>query len=440
MKIEQFQSWGRVQSVRSPSFDLHWLDDSIPIDPKTKRLAYGLGRSYGDSCLLSGGVMLRTTGLNRFIHFDSETGVLRAEAGVSLSDILEVIVPRGWFLPTVPGTRFITLGGAIANDIHGKNHHHAGTFGCHVRRFALWRSDGSLHECSSTEKDRLFRATIGGLGLTGLILWVEVQLVRTPSAWLDVELIPFTGVREFHKLSTESSAAWENTVAWLDAAARGASFARGIFIRGNFSASVPAGHHPRMTHRPPKLRVPVPFPNFTLNSWSVKAFNSLYYKRVPAAGQRLIQHYEPFFFPLDAVDGWSKIYGRRGFFQYQSVTPEEAGIAPVEQMVHEISRAGAASFLAVLKTFGSRPSPGLLSFPAPGFTLALDFPNCGGATLRLFDRLDAIVRSCGGRLYPGKDSRMSAADFQRGYPGLSEFVPEIDPACSSDFWERVAPR
>jgi FAD/FMN-containing dehydrogenase len=418
---------------------LSWLDQPVSMAPEAKRLAYGLGRSYGDSCLLSGGVMIRTRGLNKLIQFDRESGLLRAEAGVTLSEILEVAVPEGWFLPTTPGTRFVTLAGAIANDIHGKNHHGAGAIGCHVRKFCLARSDGSRLECAPAQNERLFASTIGGLGLTGLVLWAELQLVRTPSAWLNVELIPFTGVKEFMSLTEDSAQGWEHTVAWFDAAARGKNFARGIYIRGNFTAEGLADKEPRKVHPPPRLSVPVTMPNATLNSWSVKAFNALYFHRVPRSGRKLIQHYEPFFYPLDAVDGWSKIYGQRGFFQYQSVTPETAGVEPLEEMARAISASGEASFLAVLKTFGPRASPGLLSFPKAGITLALDFPNRGPSTLRLFDRLDAIVRAAKGRLYPAKDSRMSAEDFRNGYPGLKEFLPQVDPAFCSDFWKRVAP-
>ncbi|HEY3863674.1 MAG TPA: FAD-binding oxidoreductase [Verrucomicrobiae bacterium] len=439
MRVDEFQSWGRVQAVRSPCADWSWLDQAAPLPAQDKRLAYGLGRSYGDSCLLSGGVMIRTRGLNKLIQFDRETGVLRAEAGVSLSEILEVAVPAGWFLPTSPGTRFITLAGAIANDIHGKNHHAAGAIGCHVRRFCVLRSDGTRWECGPAQNERLFAATIGGLGLTGVILWAEIQLARVPSAWLNVELIPFTGVNEFMALSADSSQKWEHTVAWFDAAAQGKNFARGIYIRGNFTAGSPAGQNPRKVHAPPRLGVPITMPNCTLNMWSVRAFNALYFHRVPRSGRKLIQHYEPFFYPLDALNGWSRIYGRRGFFQYQSVTPESAGAQPLVEMAREISASGEASFLAVLKTFGPRVSPGMLSFPKPGITLALDFPNRGRSTLALFNRLDAIVRAAGGRLYPAKDSRMSGEDFRRGYPGLNDFLPQVDRAFCSDFWKRVAP-
>lgn len=439
MKSAQFQSWGRVQSVNSPFIDLWWMDQDVSLPRETKRLAYGLGRSYGDSCLLSGGVMIRTAGLNKLICFDRENGILRAEAGVTLSDILEVAVPAGWFLPTTPGTRFVTLGGAVGNDIHGKNHHAAGTIGCHARKLCLLRSDGSRLVCAPGENESLFSATIGGLGLTGLVLWIEIQLVRIPSAWLDVELIPFKGVAEFMALSEASSKTWEHTVAWFDAAAGGANFARGIYIRGNYASHGWEGKDPRQVHPAPRLAIPLTMPDFTLNSLSVKAFNALYFHRVPSGGKKMIQHYEPFFYPLDAVDGWSKIYGKRGFFQYQSVTPEAAGVAPMEEMARAIADSGEASFLAVLKTFGARPSPGMLSFPKAGITLALDFPNRGPSTLRLFDRLDAIVRAAGGRLYPAKDSRMSAKDFQTGYPRLKEFLPHIDSAFCSDFWKRVEP-
>jgi FAD/FMN-containing dehydrogenase len=439
MRVDTFQSWGRVQAVRSPCLELSWLDQPLSMAPDTKRLGYGLGRSYGDSCLLSGGAMIRMRGLNKLIQFDRQSGLLRAEAGVTLSEILELVVPEGWFLPTTPGTRFVTLAGAIANDIHGKNHHGAGTIGCHLRKFCLLRSDGARLECAPAQNGPLFAATIGGLGLTGLILWAEIQLVRTPSAWLDVELIPFTGVKEFMSLSEESTKGWEHTVAWFDAAARGSNFARGIYMRGNFTACVPTDKEPRKVHSPPRLRVPLTMPSSTLDAWSVKAFNAFYFHRVPRTGKKLVQHYEPFFYPLDAVDGWSKIYGRRGFFQYQSVTPESAGVEPLVEMARAISDSGEASFLAVLKTFGPRASPGLLSFPQAGITLALDFPNRGQTTLRLFDRLDAIVRAAKGRLYPAKDSRMSAEDFRNGYPGLKDFLPHVDPSFSSDFWKRVAP-
>jgi FAD/FMN-containing dehydrogenase len=224
MKRDAFRSWGRVQTVHSPCIDYLCTDQVIPLSKDVKRLAFGLGRSCGDGCLLSEGVVVRMRGLNKLSQFDRETGILQAEAGVTFSEILERVVPEGWFLPTTPGTRFVTLGGAIANDVHGKNHHGAGSMGCHVRRFCLLRSDGSHLVCSPKENGILFAATIGGLGLTGIILWAEIQLERVPSAWLNVELIPFMGVSEFMSLSDESAKSWDHSVAWIDAAASGSNF------------------------------------------------------------------------------------------------------------------------------------------------------------------------------------------------------------------------
>ncbi|MEP4078743.1 FAD-binding oxidoreductase [Haloferula sp.] len=424
----EMHSWGRLQSVTSCVNSPAWLD-RITI-PKGQSLAYGLGRSYGDSCLLSGGSMIETRFLDRLISFDHETGLLKAEAGISLDAILRFCVPLGWFLPTTPGTRQVTLGGAIANDVHGKNHHRAGCFGNHVPRFELMRSDGSrtVHSVG----DELHAATIGGLGLTGIITWAELQLVPIKSANLDVELIRFKGLDEFLTLSKESEETWEHTVAWIDCLASGSSLGSGIFIRGNWSTSGELE-----AHRPSGASIPIDFPSFALSRFSISAFNTLYYRRFLGKRKQLQQHYSPFFHPLDSVQGWSRIYGKRGFYQYQCVIPFEAGAEPMNDLLKRIAGSGQGSFLAVLKTFGDKPSPGLLSFPSPGITLALDFANHGNETLGLFSDLDAIVRSAKGRFYPAKDARMSPSDFAHSYPRLDEFRQFADPAFSSDFWNRM---
>jgi len=427
MTVDSFHSWGRLRPALARREAPAWRDQ-LAAAPGP-RLAYGLGRSYGDSCLLDGGTMVDSRFLDRLITFDPHSGLLRAEAGVPLDEILRFAVPRGWFLPTTPGTRQVTLGGAIANDIHGKNHHLAGCFGNHVPHFGLLRSDGHHHECAAG--DPLHAATIGGLGLTGIITWADLQLAPIRSAWLDVELVRFHGLAEFLALSAESTP-WEHTVAWIDCLGSARRGTRGIFIRGNWS-----DHGPLDPHQEAKAAVPVDFPDFALNPLSIRAFNSLYYRRFLGSSKRLRQHYAPFFHPLDSVRDWNRIYGKRGFFQYQCVTPAAAGATPMEEILRRIAAAGQGSFLAVLKTFGDVPSPGMLSFPAPGITLALDFPNRGAATLRLFDELDSVVRDCGGRLYPAKDARMSAADFHRGYPRLGEFQQQLDPAFSSNFWQRM---
>lgn len=426
--LRQMYSWGRIAPVLSRVESPAWLGE-IELLSATS-LAYGLGRSYGDSCLLTGGTMIETRFLDRLIAFNPSTGLLRAEAGITLDAILRFCVPRGWFLPTTPGTRQVTLGGAIANDVHGKNHHRAGCFGNHVPCFELLRSDGSrgVHAVGSD----LHAATIGGLGLTGVITWAELQLVPIKSAMLDVELVRFRGIEEFLALSKEAEEPWEHTVAWIDCQSSGRSLGSGIFIQGNWAESGSLD-----AHRAAGAAVPIDFPAIALNRLSIKAFNTAYYRRFIGKRKSLRQHYGSFFHPLDSVQGWSRIYGKRGFYQYQCVIPFEAGAGVMNELLSCIAASGQGSFLAVLKTFGEKHSPGILSFPSPGITLALDFANRGRETLALFDRLDSIVRQVGGRLYPAKDARMSPADFAHSFPRLDEFRHHVDPGLASDFWKRM---
>ena len=395
-------------------------------------LAYGNGRSYGDVCLNGGGTLLHTRGLDRFIAFDEASGVLTCEAGVLLSEILDVFVPRGWFLPVTPGTRFVTVGGAIANDVHGKNHHGAGTFGCHVRRFELLRSDGSRRLCSPGENADWFAATIGGLGLTGLITWVEMDLKRIAGVGMAIENFRFSGLDEFFSLNARAETHHEYTVAWIDCLA---ATPRGIFVAGDHVADDDPAFAPRKPLSLP-LTLPADWPFSLVNGASLRLFNQTYYHRpLPA---KAVLHYAPFFYPLDAVPHWNRLYGRRGFYQYQFVLPMAAREL-LGDILYCIAASGQGSFLAVLKTFGHQASPGLLSFPMPGVTLALDFPNWGAATLALFERLDAMVGAADGRLYAAKDARMSGEFFRRSTQRLSEFLPYIDPKFSSGFARRVLP-
>jgi FAD/FMN-containing dehydrogenase len=413
----------------SSSFDpLAQPDDGMTVLP------YGMGRSYGDCCLNDGGMLLSTRAMNRILAFDRENGWIRCEAGTSLEDILGIIVPHGWFLPTTPGTKFVTLGGAIANDIHGKNHHVAGTFGCHVRSFELLRSDGQRFRCSRQENKEWFAATIGGIGLTGLITWAEFSLRKIESAMMETESIKLRNLDDFFATSAESDRTFEHTVAWVDCLAGGDALGRGIFMRGNHA---PSGAGSLTAHRPPKVNVPVDFPEVALNTWSLKLFNALYYGRVRGRRKQAIVHYNPFFYPLDGIHHWNRIYGRRGFFQYQFVVPSSSDAAAIREVFQQIARSGQGSFLAVLKTFGEVSSPGLMSFPRPGVTLALDFPHRGERTLALFRRLDQIVLAAGGRFYPAKDARMAPDAFFRSYPQWETFRPFIDPQFSSSFWRRV---
>lgn len=428
------QSWGRVvrseQLIASPRF-LRDVSRLLQASNGLTTLAIGQRRSYGDSIFNTGGALIDMRGLDRFIGFDVERGVLRAEAGVTLAQIMRLIVPHGFFLPTTPGTRFVSLGGAIANDVHGKNHHRAGTFGCHLTRIGLLRSDG---ETELIPSDPLFDATIGGLGLTGIILWAEIRLQRVTSAFLDVDLIPYGNLDEFWALAESSTTSHEHTVAWIDFAARGRALGRGIFTRANWRLN--DDRTPHDDNQP--LSVPFEPPFCALTGFSMKAFNAIYWRAQKHKAGSFRQHYASFFYPLDTICGWNKLYGRRGFYQYQCVIPPFSMREAIAELVRTITKAGQGSALAVLKTCGARPSPGLLSFPMEGATLALDFANRGQPTLDLLARLDAIVREAKGRLYAAKDGRIPKEMWVTGYPGLQAFSAYIDPAFCSDFWRRVS--
>jgi L-gulonolactone oxidase len=396
-------------------------------------LAHGMGRSYGDVALNAGGTLISTRGLDRFVAFDRESGILQAEAGVTLEEVIRVALPHGWFLPTTPGTKYVSLGGAVANDVHGKNHHRAGTFGCWIHSLELARSDGSLQTCRPEANTQMFRATIGGLGMTGLITRVTLQLVKVPGAFLDSEDVAFSNLHEFFDLASRSDAAgWEHTVAWMDCA--GARAGRGILSRANWSDS--RRREARLDGFKPC--VPVDAPAFLLNRFSVRAFNALYFRlKSLRAGQSRI-HFNSCFYPLDGILHWNRLYGRPGFRQYQCVIPRQEQIEAMALLLKEVAKSGQASSLAVIKQFGETASPGLLSFPMPGTHIALDFPNRGATTEALFERLDAVVSAAGGRLYPAKDGRMPASLFHSGYPRWTEVDALKDPHVRSDFWRRVA--
>jgi L-gulonolactone oxidase len=348
-----------------------------------------------------------------------------------------VLAPTGWFLPTTPGTRFVTLGGAVANDVHGKNHHAMGTFGASVRAIGLRRTTGETMTLISPVlggNDPMFVATLGGLGLTGVMEWVEFQAVKIPSTFLDAEDTSFSNVDGYFDLMAAKKDAFEHTMAWIDCLAGGDALGRGVLSCANWA---PKGGY--TAHREdPKLKMPMDAPGFALNSLSVKAFNSLYGALKQANGKKYKPHYEPFLYPLDAIAHWNRGYGAKGFYQYQSVVPPAAARDAVKEMLKQIAKSGQGSFLAVLKDFGPQESLGMLSFPAPGTTLALDFPNKGKRTLKLMAELDAVVKEAGGRLYPAKDGRIPAEMFQAGFPKLQDFRAYVDPGLSSAFWRRVS--
>ncbi|MEP4146692.1 MAG: FAD-binding oxidoreductase [Halioglobus sp.] len=428
----KLDSWGRLGSQQHRVRALHDATDLTNILGAEQGLARGMGRSYGDVCLNPDGTVWDCLGLDKFIEFDPERGLLRCEAGVLIRDIQLLVVSRGWMLPVTPGTWFVTVGGAIANDVHGKNHHSFGTFGDHVQSLLLQRTDGQRISCSRDSNLEWLSATVGGLGLTGLIVEAELQLRPVTGPLLDVDTQAFSGLRQFYQMSEDAKDSWEYAVAWIDCVHPGSR--RGIFMRANHrdvSADNCDSGIPR------QLSLSVTPPVSLVNALTLKPFNSAYYRLHKWRAGKSVSHYQPYFYPLDKVGEWNRMYGPKGFYQYQCLIPGADTEAVVEELLAVISAANCGSFLAVLKTFAARPAAGLLSFPSEGTTLALDFPNQGRKTHDLFDQLDSIVGSVGGRLYPAKDARMPRSLFESGYPRLEEFLAYRDPGISSGLSRRL---
>lgn len=438
-----------MAAARFPSFGLATppapraigADEAIPLlkgglAKPASLLAYGNGRSYGDSCQNEAGAVVDMRSLNRIHTFNAETGVLEAEAGVLLSDIIAHAAPYGFFPAAVPGTQFVTLGGAIANDVHGKNHHRRGTFGCHVESFTLLRSDGKTHRCSATDNARLFAATIGGMGLTGLILSASIRLMRVHSLDIVEKATPFRDLHEFFGLAEAADQANEYAVAWIDQLADGRNSGRGLLFTGNHAEH---GSH-AASRAGGNLSVPVQPPFNMLNRPFLTTFNAAYrWKKGRSTEPRQVG-YQGFFFPLDGVRDWNRLYGPKGLFQHQSVVPEKTAREAVPALLAAARQAGQGSFLTVLKRFGSIRSPALLSFPRPGYTLTLDFPNRGAATLTLLRELDRITVEAGGAVNPYKDARMGAEIFASSFPEWQRLEALRDHAFMSDFWARTAKR
>ncbi len=428
----RYESWGRYPKRLQKASVLGWCPEKLELSSTGTVLPYGKGRSYGDVCLNTRGRLLDAAALNRFISFDEQTGILHCEAGVTIGEILKTISPKGWFLPVVPGTGHVTVGGAAANDIHGKNHHFEGTFGRHLLSLELLRSDGAAYRCSRKENPELFSATIGGLGLTGLMTRLEIQMKRCEGPMIETESISFSDLNGLLKLS-ESDQDSEYTVAWVDVSASGDSFGRGVYFRGRHvrnapKTSVGSGYR--------KISIPFDLPKSVVTPGAVKIFNAIYSSRHTGKKTRTV-YYPHFFFPLDALGNWNRLYGPQGFFQYQAVVPMAAGFSKAEELLRIIADSGLASVLAVLKKFGSLASPGKLSFPREGWSVAVDLLNEGEASFKLMETLDGIVRACGGAVYPAKDARMSMESFEAFFPQWPEFLKWKDPLFESDFFRRM---
>jgi len=387
-------------------------------------IAHGAGRSYGDQALNDGGQVLLTGRLDRLLAFEPESGVLECEPGVSVGEVLRLFLPRGFALPVVPGTAFTTLGGAVANDVHGKNHDRAGSLGDHVEWLDLALASGEVVRASPETEPELFRATIGGCGLTGVITRLALRMQPAASRRVVAREERMANLDAFFAAFEAARGAAEFSVGWIDALERGGASGRGILEIGRFDPE--SGGDPPAGSRLPG--VPFDFPSLALHPLCVRLFNRYHLQRLDEAGRERVVPLERFLFPLDAIHDWNRVYGRRGFHQFQCVIPDVAARAGIGALLARVSRSGAASFLAVLKTLGST-GRGHLSFALRGYTLALDFPHRRGIAA-LFAELESIVRDHGGRVYLAKDSLLSAAGFAAMYPELGSFreiLHRVDP-------------
>ncbi|MEM7695057.1 MAG: FAD-binding oxidoreductase [Pseudomonadota bacterium] len=422
----RYQPWGlpglgSAAAAREPAALLRGEEPVLP---------FGAGRSYGDSCTVAGGWLLDGRDGARVRAFDRESGRVTADAGVSLAALIAAVAPS--HMPEVlPGTQFATLGGAIANDVHGKNHHRRGSFGAAVEAITLHRSDhkGALR---LSRGDPLFAATIGGMGLTGRISSATVRVMAVPGQGVAERASRFSCLEEYFERAGAADAAHEYAVAWIDSLATGRATGRGHLIVGDHVAGAdqPA--------RGALARVPFTPPISALNGLSLRAFNALYLRSVSAAGRARTVPFDAFFFPLDRVLEWNRLYGPRGLHQHQSVIPLEAAPRVVPALLRAGQKHGQASFLTVLKRFGETRSPAVMSFARPGYTLTLDVPDRGAKTLALLGELDAITLDAGGAINPYKDKRMAAATFKHSFPRWGEVEALRDPAIVSDFWRRTA--
>ena len=418
LSIEPVSGWGRhpitLGTVARPE-RLRLPADGSPVLPR------GLGRSDGDAAVpaASGARVLETVRADRVLTFDAGSGTLTCEAGLALEEIVRIFLPRGWFPPVTPGTRFVTVGGCVACDVHGKNHHRVGSFGSFVERLVVQVADGRTVECGPHRERELFLATVGGMGLTGLITEVTFRLQPVESGWMVVDTAPVADLAAMQDGLRDAAKYWPYTVGWIDCLARGTTLGRGILMRGRHAArgEAPPGPPPE----PRRLTVPVNGPEWLLSPALMRAFNAAYYRmhaRRPGGSARTVP-YQGFFYPLDAIGEWNRLYGRRGFLQYQCVIPRAAGAA-VAELLERLAVAGAASFLAVIKDCGPE-SEAYLSFPLEGITLALDLPYRGPATEALVHELNAVVIAAGGRVYLAKDAVTRAEDFARMVPRLDEW-------------------
>ncbi|MFN2454452.1 MAG: FAD-binding protein [Pyrinomonadaceae bacterium] len=419
----ELSGWGRYPRVLSSVVRPACVADVAP-PTEGHMIARGQGRAYGNAATSKDGVVLLTEKLDRVLAFDEKSGCLTAEAGTTLAQVLEKFVPRGWFPSVTPGTKFVSLGGCVGADVHGKNHHHAGSFGAHVAELEIMLADGTRRRCSPEKDAELFHATVGGMGLTGVITKVSFQLIPVESVYMIVQHHRACNLDESLNLLEDEKWDDEYTVAWIDCLARGKSLGRSVLMRG---------HHAKQAELPVAMREPLrlkrrgthnlafDLPSWALNSLTVALFNNFYYAWQGAKKNAFIADYDSYFYPLDRLGNWNRLYGARGFVQYQCVLPTATARRGLKLLLETLAETRRASFLAVLKRFGAE-GRGLLSFPLAGYTLALDMPLGDAKLFEFLERLDEIVLEHGGRVYLAKDARVRPETFRRMYPRFDEWL------------------
>jgi len=408
----KLSSWGRFPIVESRVLEFgNSIQLARVVNQEHDLIAFGNGRSYGDSALSE--QIIKVKPHNKFLRFNQDTGELKVEAGVLLSEILEALVPRGWFLKVTPGTKLITIGGAIASDVHGKNHHIEGCFSESVKELKLMLPGGETVNCSLDENVELFKATCGGMGLTGIILTANIYLKRIHSTLINQKIIKTKNIEETFE-AFENHKDFQYSVAWIDCMATGKDLGKSLLMLGEFSKEGKLRYKPGS-----KLNIPFDFPSFALNSSTVSIFNWLYYRKVRKNITESQVDIDSFFYPLDSINNWNRIYGKNGFTQYQFILPKEKSLEGLREILKTISASGKGSFLAVLKLYG-KVNENYLSFPMEGYSLALDFKIEKGL-FPLLDQLDKIVVNNHGRIYLSKDVRVSKEVFEKGYPKIDLF-------------------
>jgi len=430
-KTMELSGWGRHPRVRAEVVRPEYVS-AVDVTRWGRVLARGLGRSYGDAALSKEGVVLLTERLNRLLDFDDRAGLLRAEAGVTLADLLSVFAPRGWIPPVTPGTKFVTLGGCVAADVHGKNHHREGAFGAHVEALELILADGARATCSPAQNADLFRATVGGMGLTGVITEVTLRLKPVETSFVIVRHHAARDLSESLALLDDPTYDDEYTVCWVDMLARGARAGRGVLIRGQHARPSELPREYRALEPPEtatRFDLPFDLPAWALSRLSASAFNQLYFRTQARRRAPFVADFNRFFYPLDALGAWNRAYGKRGFVQYQCVLPLKESARGLGRLREALAESRQPCFLAVLKRFGPE-GPGLLSFPMPGYTLALDFPVGGEELFALLRKFDDLVLEHGGRVYLAKDACLDPERFRLMYPRFAEWLEikrRVDP-------------